>query len=171
MALLEARGVRKAFGATEVLHGIDLSVERGDVVAALGPSGSGKTTLLRCLNFLTCADAGTMPFGGATYDLRRATSREVADVRRKTGFVFQTLNLFRNKAVLGNVTEGLVVAQKMGRTEAEEVACRCLAEVGMDDRALAWPIELSGGQQQRVAIARPRDEPRPDHVRRADVRA
>lgn len=154
MALLEAQGVRKSFGQTEVLHGIDLSVERGDVVAILGPSGSGKTTLLRCLNFLERADAGELTFAGLTIDLARASRRQIADVRRRTGFVFQTFNLFRNKTVLGNVTEGLVVARGMPKTQAEEIARSCLAEVGMEDRADSWPRELSGGQQQRVAIAR-----------------
>ncbi len=152
--MLALRGVRKAFGGTEVLHGIDLTVRRGEVVAILGPSGSGKTTLLRCANFLERADAGELELGGELLDLARATRREVAAVRRRTAFVFQDYNLFRNRTVLGNVTEGLIVARRVPRAEAEERARACLARVGMAERADAYPAQLSGGQQQRVAIAR-----------------
>ncbi|WP_239458286.1 amino acid ABC transporter ATP-binding protein [Collinsella tanakaei] len=152
--MLRLEGVRKTFGGAEVLHGIDLTVRRGEVVAILGPSGSGKTTLLRCANFLERADAGVLELGGERYDLARATKREMAAVRRRTAFVFQNYNLFRNRTVLGNVTEGLVVARKMPKAQAEDIARRCLARVGMADRADAYPAQLSGGQQQRVAIAR-----------------
>ena len=152
--MLRLEGVHKSFGGAEVLYGIDLTVRRGEVVAILGPSGSGKTTLLRCANFLERADAGTLELGGERYDLARATKREMATVRRRTAFVFQNYNLFRNRTVLGNVTEGLVVARKMPRAQAEELARDCLARVGMADRADAYPAQLSGGQQQRVAIAR-----------------
>ena len=152
--MLRLTGVRKSFDATEVLHGIDLAVNKGEVVAVLGPSGSGKTTLLRCANFLERADAGTLSLGGETYDLARATHREVAAVRRRAGFVFQSYNLFRNRTVLGNVTEGLVVARKIPKAEAEARAHEMLEHVGMDDRCDAYPAALSGGQQQRVAIAR-----------------
>ena len=152
--MLRLEGVRKTFGGAEVLHGIDLTVRRGEVVAILGPSGSGKTTLLRCANFLERADAGVLELGGERYDLARTTKREMAAVRRRTAFVFQNYNLFRNRTVLGNVTEGLVVARKMPKAQAEDIARRCLARVGMADRADAYPAQLSGGQQQRVAIAR-----------------
>lgn len=152
--MLALSGVRKSFDGTEVLHGIDLTVRRGEVVAVLGPSGSGKTTLLRCANFLERADAGTMELGGATYDLASADRRAISEVRKKTGFVFQNYNLFRNRTVLGNVTEGLIVARKMPRAEAESRARACLEHVGMADRGDAYPVQLSGGQQQRVAIAR-----------------
>lgn len=152
--MLALEGVRKSFGDVEVLHGIDLTVHRGEVVAILGPSGSGKTTLLRCANFLERADAGTLALGGERFDLAHATKREVAAVRKKTAFVFQNYNLFRNRTVLGNVTEGLIVARKMPRAQAEEIARGCLERVGMGDRADAYPIQLSGGQQQRVALAR-----------------
>lgn len=152
--MLRLTDMRKSFGGTEVLHGIDLAVARGEVVAILGPSGSGKTTLLRCANLLERADAGTLALDGTRYDLTRMTSRDVAAVRRRTGFVFQGYNLFRNRTVLGNVTEGLTVVRRVPRREAEERARASLARVGMADRADAYPSELSGGQQQRVAIAR-----------------
>ena len=152
--MFDLKGVRKAFDDTEVLHGVDLSVNAGDVVAVLGPSGSGKTTLLRCANFLERVDVGTLIFGDTELDMHRATARQIAEVRRKTAFVFQDYNLFRNRTVLGNVMEGLTVARKIPKLEARERAIRCLERVGMADRLDAYPVQLSGGQQQRVAIAR-----------------
>ena len=152
--ILQLAGVRKAFGDAEVLHGIDLAVERGEVVAVLGPSGSGKTTLLRCANLLEHADAGELALDGAHFDLARVTAKEAAEIRRNTAFVFQSYNLFRNRTVLGNVAEGLVVAHRMPKDEAREIAVRCLERVGMAGRLDAYPVQLSGGQQQRVAIAR-----------------
>lgn len=152
--ILQLTGVRKSFDGAEVLHGIDLTVTRGEVVAILGPSGSGKTTLLRCANFLERADAGELELGGSHYDLATATARDAAEARRRTGFVFQSYNLFRNRTVLGNVTEGLVVARHMPKDEARAIAVSCLERVGMADRLDAYPAQLSGGQQQRVAIAR-----------------
>ncbi len=129
--ILQLAGVRKAFGDAEVLHGIDLAVERGEVVAVLGPSGSGKTTLLRCANLLEHADAGELALDGVRFDLARVTAKEAAEIRRNTAFVFQSYNLFRNRTVLGNVTEGLVVAHRMPKDEAREIAVRCLERVGM----------------------------------------
>lgn len=152
--MLEIRNLRKAFGPLQVLKGIDLDVNKGDVVAILGSSGSGKTTMLRCLNFLERADAGTMNFDGRRIELHRATHAEINALRRRTGFVFQNYNLFANKTALQNVTEGLIIARKMPRRTAEELAYAQLVKVGMDDRADYYPSQLSGGQQQRVAIAR-----------------
>ena len=152
--MLEIRNLRKAFGPLQVLKGIDLDVNTGDVVAILGSSGSGKTTMLRCLNFLERADAGTMDFDGRRIELHRATHAEINALRRRTGFVFQNYNLFANKTALQNVTEGLIIARKMPRRTAEELAHAQLVKVGMDDRADYYPSQLSGGQQQRVAIAR-----------------
>lgn len=152
--MLEIRNLRKAFGPLQVLKGIDLDVNKGDVVAILGSSGSGKTTMLRCLNFLERADAGTMDFDGRRIELHRATHGEINALRRRTGFVFQNYNLFANKTALQNVTEGLIIARKMPRRTAEELAHAQLVKVGMEDRADYYPSQLSGGQQQRVAIAR-----------------
>ena len=152
--MLEIRNLRKAFGPLQVLKGIDLDVNKGDVVAILGSSGSGKTTMLRCLNFLERADAGTMDFDGRRIELHRATRAEINALRRRTGFVFQNYNLFANKTALQNVTEGRIIARKMPRRTAEELAHAQLVKVGMDDRADYYPSQLSGGQQQRVAIAR-----------------
>ena len=151
--MLEIRNLRKAFGPLQVLKGIDLDVNKGDVVAILGSSGSGKTTMLRCLNFLERADAGTMDFDGRRIELHRATHAEINALRRRTGFVFQNYNLFANKTALQNVTEGLIIARKMPRRTAEELAHAQLVKVGMEDRADYYPSQLSGGQQQRVAMA------------------
>ena len=152
--LMTISGVRKAFGAQEVLRNVNLEVDKGDVVAILGPSGSGKTTLLRCLNFLERADGGSLTFDGETFDLHATSRRDIARIRRKTAFVFQSYNLFLNKTALGNIMEGLVVARKMRKSDAREIGLRMLGRVGLADRADAYPAELSGGQQQRVAIAR-----------------
>ena len=152
--MLQIRNLSKSFGDLQVLKSIDLDVNKGDVVAILGPSGSGKTTMLRCLNFLEKSDGGTMLFDDQRVDLARVTHAEANALRRRTGFVFQSYNLFANKTALQNVTEGLIIARKMPRRRAEEIARAALVKVGMDDRADYYPSQLSGGQQQRVAIAR-----------------
>ena len=154
MAMLEINHLQKKFGTTEVLRDVSLSVSKGDVVAILGPSGSGKTTLLRCVNFLERADAGELLFDDEKFDLNRASHRDIARIRQKTAFVFQNYNLFRNKTALQNVTEGLIVARKMKKAEAEEIGRKLLDKVGLSDRCDHYPAQLSGGQQQRVAIAR-----------------
>ena len=154
MAMLEIKNIHKAFDGLGVLKGVSLSVEKGDVVAILGKSGSGKTTLLRCINFLETADDGELVFDGETVHLHNASKRDIARIRKKTAFVFQNYNLFRNKTALQNVTEGLIVARKMPRAEAEALGMKMLEKVGMADKAASYPSQLSGGQQQRVAIAR-----------------
>ena len=154
MPMLEIEHIRKSFGALQVLQDVSLSVEKGDVVAILGPSGSGKTTLLRCANFLETADSGTLRFDGESFDLAHLAHKDIAQLRRKTAFVFQNYNLFRNKTALQNVTEGLIVARKVPKEQAEQTGLSLLEKVGLADRAGAYPRQLSGGQQQRVAIAR-----------------
>ncbi|WP_307998495.1 amino acid ABC transporter ATP-binding protein [uncultured Gemmiger sp.] len=152
--MLQVRNLKKSFGTLEVLKGVDLDVNKGDVVAILGSSGSGKTTMLRCLNFLERADAGTMLFDEKQLELHSASRADINALRRRTGFVFQNYNLFANKTALQNVTEGLIIARKMSRAQAEKIGRAALVEVGMEDRADSYPSQLSGGQQQRVAIAR-----------------
>lgn len=152
--MLEIRDVRKQFDGNTVLDGISLDVEKSDVVAILGPSGSGKTTLLRCLNFLEKADGGTMVFDGKSIDLNKASKTDIAELRKKTAFVFQNFNLFLNKTVLENVTLGLTAGAGMKKADAIEVAIRMLEKVGMADKLSSYPSQISGGQQQRVAIAR-----------------
>ena len=152
--MLELRELKKSFGGTTVLQGVDLTVQQGDVIAVIGPSGSGKTTLLRCMNFLETADSGTLTFDGETLDLARVRKKDAARLRRKTAFVFQSYNLFANKTALENVTEGLIVRRKMPKAEALTLARRALDQVGLANREDHYPAQLSGGQQQRVAIAR-----------------
>lgn len=152
--MLKVTQVKKNFNGNQVLKGIDLNVEKGDVIAIIGPSGSGKTTLLRCINFLEKADSGILEFDGQTFDLAKITKKEILQLRKKTAFVFQNFNLFRNKTVLKNVTEGLITVRKMKKAEAEKVALEFLTKVGMEDKLNSYPYEISGGQQQRVAIAR-----------------
>ena len=152
--LFHRPGARKVASELPVLRGVALTVEKGDVVAILGPSGSGKTTLLRCLNFLETADAGQLVFDGESFDLAHASRTDIARLRKKTAFVFQNYNLFRNKTALQNVTEGLIVARKLPKEQADEIGMKMLAKVGLADRADYYPRQLSGGQQQRVAIAR-----------------
>ena len=152
--MLEVRDVKKSFDGLPILRGVSLKMEKGDVTAVIGPSGGGKTTLLRCINFLEMADSGTLIFGDKTYDLKTIGKRDIAAIRMKTGFVFQSFNLFSNKTALQNVTEGLIVARHMPRDQAREKAMRALEQVGLKDRAEPYPSQRSGGQQQRVAIAR-----------------
>lgn len=154
MALLEIKDIHKSFGNLNVLNGIDLTVNKGDVIAILGPSGSGKTTLLRCINYLETTDAGTMIFNGKSYDLSNTSKKDVAQLRKYTGFVFQNYNLFANKTALQNVTLGLTVARNVSKEEANVIGMQMLEKVGMKDLATHYPSQLSGGQQQRVAIAR-----------------
>lgn len=152
--LLSVENLRKTFSGTPVLHGIDLEVEKGDVVAIIGPSGSGKTTLLRCLNFLEKADGGRMTFAGETFDLAKISRKNVLSIRKRTGFVFQNYNLFLNKTALENITEGLIVGKGIKKGLAQAKAHELLARFSLTHRENAYPSELSGGQQQRVAIAR-----------------
>lgn len=154
MAILDVQHIEKSFGSTKVLRDINFSLEEGQVLAIIGSSGSGKTTLLRCLNFLETADSGTLVFDGESFDLGRISRADIARLRKKTAFVFQNYNLFRNKTALQNVTEGLIVARRMPKEQADEIGRRMLEKVGLADRADYYPRQLSGGQQQRVAIAR-----------------
>ena len=152
--LLRVNGLSKSFGNGMVIQDFGLSVDKGDVIAILGPSGAGKTTMLRCVSFLERADSGTMIFDGKEYSLSSPSRHDVLEFRKKTGFVFQNYNLFLNRTALGNVTEGLIVARKMSRKDAEEKGMELLSRVGLQDKRNSYPSELSGGQQQRVAIAR-----------------
>lgn len=152
--MIEVKHISKKFDNLEVLKDISLSVNKGDVISILGPSGSGKTTLLRCMNFLEKADGGELTFDDKTYNLKNISKKDIAEIRKKTAFVFQNYNLFLNKTAIQNVMEGLVIARKMDKKLAEEKALAALEKVGMLDRKDHYPSQLSGGQQQRVSIAR-----------------
>ena len=152
--MIEIKNLHKRYDKTDVLKGINFTVNDGDVVAILGPSGSGKTTILRCMNFLVKADKGSIVFDGKEHDLANISHKEISEIRKKTGFVFQNYNLFLNKTVLENVMTGLVIARKVPQEEAKKKAIEALEKVGMADRLDHYPSQLSGGQQQRVSIAR-----------------
>jgi len=151
MAILSIAGLRKSFGATEVLKGIDLSVSERELVFIIGPSGSGKSTLLRCINRLEEPSGGSVVFDG-----QEVTSRatDLNALRRSMGMVFQSFNLYPHMTALGNVTLALRKVLDKSREDADAIGRRALHEVGLADKAASYPNELSGGQQQRVAIAR-----------------
>lgn len=152
--MLKVTDVHKAFGKNKILNGVDLTVNKGDVVVILGPSGSGKTTLLRTLAFLETADKGELEFDEIKTSLSNAHKKTILDVRKKIGFVYQNYNLFANKTALENVMEGLVIARKVPKEEAKTIAEEALKKVGLLERKDFYPSQLSGGQQQRVGIAR-----------------
>ena len=154
MAVMTVSNVKKVFGENVILRGIDLTVEKGDVIVILGPSGSGKTTFLRCLNLLEKPNEGQMTLAGKEYDLPHAGKKERLEIRRNTSFVFQNYNLFANKNVLQNVTLGLTLGRKMKKEEAEEIGLDLLKRVGLEGKERYYPSQLSGGMQQRVGIAR-----------------
>ena len=152
--MLEIKHIKKKFGDQDILKGIDFKIEAGEVVTILGPSGSGKTTLLRCIDFLEKPDEGEMIFHDRHLDLSRTSKKEILDVRRHMGFVFQNYNLYQNKTALENVTEGLIYGHHVPKAEAIERGKQALDKVGLSDRYDYYPSQLSGGQQQRVGIAR-----------------
>ena len=152
--MLELINIHKAFNNHKVLKGVNIKVKKGDVIVILGPSGSGKTTLLRCINFLERADKGEIIFDDLHVNVKTASSGDISKILKKAAFVFQNFNLFNNKTALENVTEGLIVARKVPKVEAVEIARKALSKVGLSDRESYYPSKLSGGQQQRVAIAR-----------------
>lgn len=151
MSIIKAMGVRKSFGNLEVLRGVDLEVQAGEVVCVIGPSGSGKSTFLRCLNRLETISGGKIEIDGTDLDMHLGN---IYKVRREVGMVFQSFNLFPHLRVIDNVTVGAVWVRKMNRAEAEKKGMDLLRRVGLEEKRSDYPNQLSGGQQQRVAIAR-----------------
>ena len=167
MPILEIENLQKSFDGQQVLHGISLSVEKGDVVALIGPSGNGKTTLLRCINFLEAPDGGSITINGEKiFDAEDTARRSEAEIRKNRlhfGMVFQNFNLFPQYTALQNVAlaKELLERERRGRSfgreakdAAEKAAAELLVQVGLSEKAGLYPHQLSGGQQQRVAIAR-----------------
>ena len=160
-AMVRSEAVHKHYGHNEVLKGIDLEVQPGQVFCIVGPSGSGKSTFLRCINHLEKLDGGRLFVDGKLVGYRETGSklyelkpREVAAIREDIGMVFQRFNLFPHKTALGNIIEAPIKVRGVSKAEAVADAQRLLARVGLADKADAYPNQLSGGQQQRVAIAR-----------------
>lgn len=155
--MIEINDLRLSFGSNEVLKGIDLSIEKGQVTVIIGPSGSGKTTLLRCINLLEIPTEGTLRIGDSALSFREGSEPGRGDIlafRRKTGMVFQSYNLFPHMTALQNVMEAQVIVQKKSRAEAKARSLELLGKVGLAAKADSYPHQLSGGQQQRVGIAR-----------------
>lgn len=161
MYMLQALNIHKRFGSLDVLKGVSLQVQKGEVIAIIGPSGSGKSTFLRCLNHLETIDKGTIEIQGeimakdghdgmAVY----SSEKEIACIRRKMGMVFQNFNLFPHKSVLENLVMAPALVKQVDKVQAENTARELLEKVGLSQKANNYPFELSGGQQQRVAIAR-----------------
>lgn len=158
MTALEVKGLKKSFGKTEVLKGIDFSIDKGQVLVILGSSGGGKTTLLRCLNFLEIPQEGTIKVNGETiFDADRKdkiSEKEIRENRLHFGLVFQSFNLFPQYNVLKNVTLAPTLLKKGTQEDITAEAKQLIAKVGLSDKEKNYPCELSGGQQQRVGIAR-----------------
>ncbi|MGG0175672.1 amino acid ABC transporter ATP-binding protein [Gottfriedia acidiceleris] len=152
--MITLTNVTKSFGKNHVLKGIDLTVNKGEVVAILGPSGSGKTTLLRCINYLEKPNKGKITIDDFKVDFSQASKTEILSLRQKTAMVFQQFNLFKNKTVVENVMEGLIVAKKWSKEAAYKKSAELLEKVGLGNKLDSYPLQLSGGQQQRVGIAR-----------------
>ena len=157
MSAIEVKNLVKKFHGQTVLHGIDLEVKQGEVVAIIGPSGSGKTTLLRSINLLEQPESGTIRVGDVTIDAGRSINQQKTAIRRlrqHVGFVFQNFNLFPHRTVMENIIEGPVIVKGEDKNESIARARELLTKVGLTGKENSYPRRLSGGQQQRVAIAR-----------------
>ncbi|MDR3121429.1 MAG: amino acid ABC transporter ATP-binding protein [Clostridiales bacterium] len=158
--MIRLTNLHKSFGELSVLQGVDLTVERGQVVSIIGPSGSGKSTVLRCVNGLEKIDRGVVEIEGVvvaavgTPGAKPAPKEQIRAVLAKTGMVFQSFNLFPHMTALQNVIEAPMTVKKIPKARARELGMEKLRRVGLDDKADAFPSRLSGGQKQRVAIAR-----------------
>jgi polar amino acid transport system ATP-binding protein len=149
--MIKVSGLHKTFGENQVLKGIDTEIKKGEVVVVIGPSGSGKSTFLRCLNLLEEPTSGHIFFKGTDITDKK---NDIYQMREKLGMVFQNFNLFPNLTVLDNITLAPIKVKKMAKEEAQTIGEKLLADVGLPDKAQAYPQSLSGGQMQRIAIAR-----------------
>lgn len=156
MNILEIQNLSKSFGELEVLKDISLTVEKGQVVSVIGPSGSGKSTLLRCATMLEKADSGVISYEGSVMikDGVYADKKDIKEIKKKFGLVFQNFNLFPHMSILRNVTEAPIQVLGMDKQQAKAEGMALLEKMGLSDKADAYPCQLSGGQQQRVSIAR-----------------
>ena len=152
--MISIKNVTKEFSGQKVLDGIDIDIEKGEVVALVGASGAGKSTILRCLNYLEQPDSGTIAIDDFKVDFGTITKEQILTLRRKLAMVFQQFNLFERRTALDNVKEGLKIVKKLSDEEATKIAKEELAKVGLSNRENHYPRHLSGGQKQRVALAR-----------------
>jgi len=149
--VINVKGLHKSFGKTQVLRGVDATIEKGEVVVVIGPSGSGKSTFLRCLNLLETPTAGDIVFDGQPLT---AKSTDINKLRQRMGMVFQQFNLFPHLRVIDNITLAPMKLKGMSRQDAEAIAMKLLRRIGLEEKAGTYPSRLSGGQKQRIAIAR-----------------
>ena len=152
--MIRLKNIKKSFGDLDVIKGVDLDINKGEVISIIGPSGTGKSTLLRCINCLEVADEGEIQIEDFSVNLNKITRQDKLWIRRNTAMVFQGFYLFNNKTVLQNITEGLVVVKKMSKSEAKDKALKILEDIGLLEKKDSYPSSLSGGQQQRVGIGR-----------------
>lgn len=152
--MIKVQNLYKQYGDVQILKGIDIEITDGEVLAIIGPSGSGKSTFLRCLNFLEIGDKGSIEIDGVKVDLDNYRKADISELRKKTGMVFQSYNLFKNKTALHNVSEPLRLTKNITKKEAEQISYQLLKDVGLQGKEQNYPVALSGGQQQRVGIAR-----------------
>lgn len=155
--MIEVRGLTKSFGSLDVLRGIDLDLDKGNVLVIIGPSGSGKSTLLRCMNVLEIPSSGSITVGKARLVFQpglKSRQANIRELRKQSGMVFQSYHLFPHLTALQNVMEGQITVKKRTKEEARVRAMSLLEKVGLSDKSDAYPHQLSGGQQQRVGIAR-----------------
>ena len=152
--MISIKNLTKEFSGQKVLDGIDIDIEKGEVVALVGASGAGKSTILRSLNYLEQPDSGTITIDDFKVDFKTITKEQILTLRRKLAMVFQQFNLFERRTALDNVKEGLKIVKKLSDEEATKIAKEELAKVGLSNRENHYPRHLSGGQKQRVAIVR-----------------
>ena len=152
--MISIKNLTKEFSGQKVLDGIDIDIEKGEVVALVGASGAGKSTILRSLNYLEQPDSGTITIDDFKVDFKTITKEQILTLRRKLAMVFQQFNLFERRTALDNVKEGLKIVKKLSDEEATKIAKEELAKVGLSNRENHYPRHLSGGQKQRVALAR-----------------
>lgn len=152
--MIKLQNIHKRFGDSEILKGIDIEIEKGEIIVIIGSSGTGKSTLLRCVNFLESAEQGQITIGDASVNCAKHSSKEVLELRRKTGFVFQNYALFAHMTARQNIAEGLITVHGWKKDKAMQRAQQILDDIGLGDKGDSYPAALSGGQQQRVGIGR-----------------
>ncbi len=152
--MIKIKQLTKQFGEHTVFSNLDLDIQKGEIVAIIGPSGTGKSTFLRCLNYLDSANSGSITINATTIDCTQPKKSEILALRRQTGFVFQNYALFNHLTAQQNISEGLEVVKGQSKQQAKARALGILSDIGLSDKANAYPAALSGGQQQRIGIGR-----------------